>query len=137
MPTYRNTTNATIAYNGAMWTPEETKPVSFFVPDEKGLAKISDEPIVPGEVLASGTLTLADGEAARVYIPDCNAFVVTITASAGAAQVRQNGLGAVAVPIDTVDGYKATLHRSKVEALYVTGDSGDESTIKYVISRCS
>ena len=136
MPIYRNNTSKSITSNGATWKPGETKPVSFFVPDEQGLALLSEEPRVTNQALASGTLTLGSGETFRLYIPDCKTFVTTIAVKSGLLYVRENYAdNEVFTLVKAGSSYMATLPRWYVEAYQLTNADSGETEIEYHVSR--
>jgi hypothetical protein len=136
MPTYENTTGSAITFNGTTWNDAESKAVNFFVPDEIGLAKTAEAPLVEGPTLASGMLALdiADGPT-RLYIPNCEVFGATLTCRAGSGTVRENyANNAVQIQISPANAARTRAKRVEVEALYVEA-SEDGTEVVYNISR--
>jgi hypothetical protein len=57
MPTYRNTQNHTVMYNGKMFRPGLDVAVGFFVPPELGFDLADSAPPIRSPLLWAGTLT--------------------------------------------------------------------------------
>jgi hypothetical protein len=127
LPTYRNDNSRSITYNNETWAPGEIKAVKFSVPEEKGLTELSIEPRLPGTTLAAGKLTLATGESERIYIPECDKFLITIIADSGSATIQENYQDNPAVsPVDSgLHFFRSGVDRvNEVEAYWVTAGSG-------------
>ena len=137
MPTYQNNTAATISCGGTAWAAGASNAVDFFVPDEKGLTLTSEDPRVSATTLASGVLSLSAGDPAeRIYIPDCNAALVSIVVKSGEITVQENYADAlVYIPIDGGNAFTASYRRISVEALYITCVT--DCVVAYNISRLS
>jgi hypothetical protein len=135
MPTYENNTAAAITYNGTTWEPSDEHAVNFFVPDEKGLDKTDDDPVVAPTTLDSGILSLSFGDAAeRIYIPDCEYALVSIILKSGAVTVQENyDDNPVMTPVDTASAYRAVFKRVDVESVYITAVL--DTILSYSISR--
>ena len=131
MPTYRNddwTKNPrheAISYNGTAWGEGEQKDVNFFVPDEKGLRKVSDDPRVSDICLypSDAPITL-DATATRIYIPDCNGFLLSVVCKSGGIELRRNYSDANPTTIDAGASFLGEYKRSLVEAIYLSAPSG-------------
>jgi hypothetical protein len=134
MPRYKNAGDTIKTYNNVFWKPGEERAVPFFVPDEMGFTKTSDDPPVPPGCLASGILSLEAGEDAEVYIPPCGAFSASFVCTSGSAEIRQNYDSAEAVTISPGVNYEIRYGRPYVERLIVTGVSGASSVV-YDIER--
>lgn len=132
MPTYsnddwsRNPKREAITYNGMTWGAGEQKPVSFFVPEEKGLRKVSDEPKVAEICLYPDVLSVT-AAATRVYVPDCAEYCVSMICKSGNVQIRRNYADANATTLDEGDMFKASYRRSLVEAFYLSALGGGAS----------
>jgi hypothetical protein len=134
MPRYKNTGDAIKTYNSVLWRPGEERAVPFFVPDETGLEKRSDDPPVPPGCLASGVLSLDTGERAEIPVPLCGAFMASFVCTSGSAEIRQNYDGAEAVTVSPGVDYEIRYWRTQVERLIVTGAS-DSTSVVYDIER--
>ena len=136
MPTYWNNTANSITFNGEIWAPTETKSVSYAVPDEYGLEKVSDQPPLQGSLIHAGVLTLDPDETESVYIPDCKYFSLHVILSDGDILLRENSdTNQVASPIASgVNFFCAEVSRKDVERYFFTAGSGG-ATVSYTISR--
>lgn len=136
MPVYLNPKETSVTYNSEAWRPKETKPVSFFVPDELGLTLMSENPRVSNQVLSSGVRTLAVGETLRLYIPECKSHIATIAVKSGILVVRENyDDNEIFTQVDEGMSYMATRQRPLVEAYYLTNADSGETEIEYHVSR--
>ena len=134
MPRYKNTGDTIKTYNSVFWHPGEERAVPFFVPDEVGFIKVSDEPPVPPRCLASGVLRLGEGEMAGIPVPLCETFRASFVCTSGSAEIRQNYGGAEAVTVSPGVDYEIRYGRTQVERLIVTGAS-DSTAVVYDIER--
>ena len=138
MPTYQNQTTDAKSFNGEDWAPNETKPVSFFVPPGVGLTETSDLPHVVSPTLACDELVFADEHAPPVRIPigDCAAFVSVFVVKSGAVELRENyAHNTVPIRAGTTTPTRIVAKRTEMEAIHVKPLS--EAVVDYVISRAS
>jgi hypothetical protein len=138
MPTYKNDTSTTISVNGVNWAPGSTKAVDFFVPLERGLTFISEEPRVDAQTLDASQISIPANDSVWISIPDCNEFFFSVIVDSGQVFVRENYLdNPVATLIDGTKGYEASMKRINIEAYYLTNVTSEQAIVTFNISRVS
>jgi hypothetical protein len=138
MPIYKNETSTTISVNGVSWAPGSTKAVDFFVPLERGLAFISEDPRVDSQTLDAAQISIPANNSIWIHIPDCNEFFFSVIVDSGKVFVRENYLdNPVATLIDETKGYEASMKRVNIEAYYLTNVAAEQAVVTFNISRVS
>lgn len=121
MPVYHKSSNGTRIYDGVTIKKGDNV-VAVFIPESEDVTKVSEEPLVASDVLASGTLTNA-----ALSLPYAKTISVSVYSAAGATVYFADDSNGVALAAGQTFTHEAPWCR--------TGKIRVEGTVAYAVER--